>query len=296
MTTPAAPSTAELRERLALVMARDQKRLRRRLDGLKGMRGNGERAAALAAIAEELAAAEAKLERRRASVPAIRYPDTLPISARTDDIVAALEQHQVVVVAGETGSGKSTQLPKICLEMGRGVRGPDRPHPAPPSGRPGGGRAGRRGAGRRGRRDGRLHGPLHRPGRRPDAREGDDRRDPPGRDPARPDAPRVRHDHRRRGPRAEPQHRLPARLPQAAAAAPARPQAHHHVGDDRHRALRGPLRRRPHRRGLGPRCTPSRSATGRSAKTPTTTATRSRRSATPSRSCGPRDRATSSCS
>src|SRR5690606_23626609 len=63
------------------------------------------------------------LERRRAAVPAIRYPEELPVSARRDDIAAAIRDHQVVVVAGETGSGKTTQIPKICLELGYGVEG-----------------------------------------------------------------------------------------------------------------------------------------------------------------------------
>jgi ATP-dependent helicase HrpA len=54
---------------------------------------------------------------------AIRYPDELPVSQRKDDIAAAIKAHQVVIVAGETGSGKTTQLPKICLELGRGVAG-----------------------------------------------------------------------------------------------------------------------------------------------------------------------------
>ncbi|MCA1655658.1 MAG: ATP-dependent RNA helicase HrpA, partial [Pseudonocardiaceae bacterium] len=58
-----------------------------------------------------------------ASVPKIAYPDELPISQRRDDIKQAIADHQVVIVAGETGSGKTTQLPKICLELGRGVRG-----------------------------------------------------------------------------------------------------------------------------------------------------------------------------
>ncbi len=51
------------------------------------------------------------------------YPEDLPITARKDEILAALESHQVLIVAGETGSGKSTQLPKMCLEAGRGVAG-----------------------------------------------------------------------------------------------------------------------------------------------------------------------------
>ncbi len=65
----------------------------------------------------------AEVERRRALVPAVRYPDELPVSQRRADIAQAIADHQVVVVAGETGSGKTTQLPKICLELGRGVHG-----------------------------------------------------------------------------------------------------------------------------------------------------------------------------
>jgi ATP-dependent helicase HrpA len=69
------------------------------------------------------AAEEARIERRRAAVPAISYPPELPISARRDDLLAAIRDNQVVVLAGETGSGKTTQLPKLCLELGRGVHG-----------------------------------------------------------------------------------------------------------------------------------------------------------------------------
>ncbi len=63
------------------------------------------------------------MARRRESLPAISYPDDLPIAARRNDIAAAIREHQVVIVAGETGSGKTTQLPKILLELGRGIRG-----------------------------------------------------------------------------------------------------------------------------------------------------------------------------
>ena len=56
-------------------------------------------------------------------MPKITYPEDLPITARKADIAAAIRDHQVVIVAGETGSGKTTQLPKICLELGRGVEG-----------------------------------------------------------------------------------------------------------------------------------------------------------------------------
>ena len=67
------------------------------------------------------------VERRRATLAAVADhlvpPAELPISARHDDLLAAIRDHQVVIVAGETGSGKSTQLPKLCLELGRGVDG-----------------------------------------------------------------------------------------------------------------------------------------------------------------------------
>ncbi len=64
-----------------------------------------------------------QLAARAASVPALVYPEELPVSARRQEIAEAVTHHQVVIVAGETGSGKTTQLPKICLELGRGVSG-----------------------------------------------------------------------------------------------------------------------------------------------------------------------------
>ncbi|HSK58881.1 MAG TPA: ATP-dependent RNA helicase HrpA [Actinomycetospora sp.] len=97
--------------------------MRRRLAGAQRIGDDERRARTLAAIAGDVTAAEERLARRAAAVPAGSYPPQLPISERVDDIRAALEHHQVVVVAGETGSGKTTQLPKIALELGRGVRG-----------------------------------------------------------------------------------------------------------------------------------------------------------------------------
>jgi ATP-dependent helicase HrpA len=104
-------------------MLRDQRRLRRRLDGVGKIRDSRAREAVLGEIAAEVAAAEARVAARRAAVPEISYPAELPITAKKDEILAAIRDHQVVIVAGETGSGKTTQLPKICLELGRGVRG-----------------------------------------------------------------------------------------------------------------------------------------------------------------------------
>src|SRR4249920_2176841 len=73
--------------------------------------------------AERAAARAAARAARRAAMPPITYPAELPVSQRRDDIAAAIRDHQVVVIAGETGSGKTTQIPKICLELGRGVDG-----------------------------------------------------------------------------------------------------------------------------------------------------------------------------
>ncbi|MCK9507163.1 MAG: ATP-dependent RNA helicase HrpA [Pigmentiphaga sp.] len=61
--------------------------------------------------------------RRRNPLPAISFPESLPVSARREDIAQAIQAHQVIIVSGETGSGKTTQLPKICLELGRGQQG-----------------------------------------------------------------------------------------------------------------------------------------------------------------------------
>jgi ATP-dependent helicase HrpA len=117
------PSDRELRERLSLLTLADEHRLRRRLDGLRKTRDPQARTRQLERTAADVAAAEARIARRRTSVPVVSYPEELPVSARRDDIAAALRDNQVVVVAGETGSGKTTQLPKIALELGRGVRG-----------------------------------------------------------------------------------------------------------------------------------------------------------------------------
>ncbi|MEU5938150.1 ATP-dependent RNA helicase HrpA [Micromonospora sp. NPDC047548] len=127
MQNPAVPAEAvtvrELHRRLSPLMFRDQRVLQRRLDGVRKLRDPQRRDGALAEIAADVARAEARLAGRRAAVPVISYPPQLPVSERRDDIAAAIRDHQVVIVAGETGSGKTTQLPKICLELGRGVHG-----------------------------------------------------------------------------------------------------------------------------------------------------------------------------
>src|SRR6478752_1211152 len=73
--------------------------------------------------AERAAARAAARAARRAAMPPISYPAELPVSQHKDEIAEVIRDHQVVIIAGETGSGKTTQIPKICLELGRGVDG-----------------------------------------------------------------------------------------------------------------------------------------------------------------------------
>ncbi|WP_063735494.1 ATP-dependent RNA helicase HrpA [Streptomyces sp. RTd22] len=123
MSTTPAPALSALLERLPELMLRDQQRLGRRLDGARRIRKPEARTAVLGEIAEDVERAEARVANRRAAVPDVTYPEELPVSQKKDDILAAVRDHQVVIVAGETGSGKTTQIPKICMELGRGVKG-----------------------------------------------------------------------------------------------------------------------------------------------------------------------------
>ncbi len=116
-------SLAQLRACLPALMLADQRRLARRADRAASLREPGAREQALGELAAQVAAAEQRIEARRAIVPVITYPAELPVSQRRADLAAAISEHQVVIIAGETGSGKTTQLPKICLELGRGVSG-----------------------------------------------------------------------------------------------------------------------------------------------------------------------------
>ncbi|WP_221348632.1 ATP-dependent RNA helicase HrpA [Streptomyces beigongshangae] len=123
MSTHPAPALGDLAPRLAELSLRDAHRLGRRLEGARRIRKPEARAAVTAEIEAEVAKGEARMAERRGRVPAVTYPEQLPVSQKKDEIAAAIRDHQVVIVAGETGSGKTTQIPKICLELGRGVRG-----------------------------------------------------------------------------------------------------------------------------------------------------------------------------
>ncbi|MFJ4939708.1 ATP-dependent RNA helicase HrpA [Streptomyces pseudovenezuelae] len=120
---PGSPAFGELAARLTELSLRDAHRLGRRLEGARKIRKPEARAAVLAEIETEVGKGEERVGARRARVPAVSYPEQLPVSQKKDDIAAAIRDHQVVIVAGETGSGKTTQIPKICLELGRGVKG-----------------------------------------------------------------------------------------------------------------------------------------------------------------------------
>ncbi|GAA3218174.1 ATP-dependent RNA helicase HrpA [Actinocorallia longicatena] len=104
-------------------MLRDRNRLRRRWDGSHKIRDAEKKAKVRADILRQADAAELRVAHRAGAVPKITYPEQLPVSQKKDEILAAIRDHQVVIVAGETGSGKTTQIPKICLELGRGVKG-----------------------------------------------------------------------------------------------------------------------------------------------------------------------------
>ncbi|MEU4608867.1 ATP-dependent RNA helicase HrpA [Streptomyces umbrinus] len=123
MSTTPAPAFGAIAPRLTELSLRDAQRLGRRLEGARKIRKPEARAAVLAEIEAEVTKGEARMAERRSRVPAITYPEQLPVSQKKDDIAAAIRDHQVVIVAGETGSGKTTQIPKICMELGRGVRG-----------------------------------------------------------------------------------------------------------------------------------------------------------------------------
>jgi ATP-dependent helicase HrpA len=101
----------------------DASKIRGRLFRLNKQADSDKKRDELAKLETLALAAAAKVERRRDGRPKIRYPEELPISQKRDEIARAIAGNQVVIVAGETGSGKTTQLPKICLELGLGTRG-----------------------------------------------------------------------------------------------------------------------------------------------------------------------------
>ena len=115
----------DLERRLAGVLGSDRHRLRQRLSDLKAARAASKPIDRnLARWLVEADASTALRDRRARAVPTtIPFDERLPIAGRRAEIIEALRANQVLIVCGETGSGKSTQLPLICLEAGRGVDG-----------------------------------------------------------------------------------------------------------------------------------------------------------------------------
>lgn len=115
---------AVLKKAISNVMLRDAQRLERRVAGLaRRVRDNKPIDHGLNEVQREIDRSQQLFNQREALKVSFNYPPELPVVERRDDILKAIRDHQVVVVAGETGSGKTTQLPKMCLELGRGRRG-----------------------------------------------------------------------------------------------------------------------------------------------------------------------------
>lgn len=113
-----------LAKQIEAAMIADRFRLRRRLRALEEQAEQGRDIKPLfGQLARQVDASVERAQQRASARPAITYDDTLPIVVEREKIAATIAEHQVIVVCGETGSGKSTQLPKICLELGRGVCG-----------------------------------------------------------------------------------------------------------------------------------------------------------------------------
>ncbi|KFA95725.1 MULTISPECIES: ATP-dependent RNA helicase HrpA [Vibrio] len=112
-----------LKKALKDCMIRDRFRLSKRIAGATRIKKPEAQSAVFDEIAIDIARSMMVAQQRAAAKPTINYPEQLPVSQKKDEIAKAIENNQVVIVAGETGSGKTTQLPKICSELGRGQFG-----------------------------------------------------------------------------------------------------------------------------------------------------------------------------
>jgi len=115
------PSIKSLLSQLDTCMCMDKHKLRRRILGCNKLQAE-KRELALLDIEQDIQASIQKRHQRQQSLPEINYPQ-LPVSEHKQTIAEAIQNNQVVIIAGETGSGKTTQIPKICMELGRGVSG-----------------------------------------------------------------------------------------------------------------------------------------------------------------------------
>jgi ATP-dependent helicase HrpA len=125
MTAPLSESELKkLRSLIDQAMCADRFRLRRGFDAIQErLRANKPGDEQFSKWRKKLDESLQQVARRKQLVPGITYPEQLPVSQRCQEIADLLSRHQVIILAGETGSGKTTQIPKICLEMGRGIVG-----------------------------------------------------------------------------------------------------------------------------------------------------------------------------
>jgi ATP-dependent helicase HrpA len=127
--TPVASNSANFSTALQSCMLADRHALRRKLrdaadlQKLKDEKSVAKAQRLLAEVAQKARTSQQKFAARLANLPKPEYPLELPVSGKKDEIATAISNNQVVIICGETGSGKTTQIPKICLELGRGVAG-----------------------------------------------------------------------------------------------------------------------------------------------------------------------------
>ena len=118
------PIQQSLFSQLNDIMLVDQRRLSARIHGIGKIRSLEAQQAVADEIQQQIEQARLRVEQRKSAVQnPIVFPESLPVSQRKAEIEKLLSEHQVIVVAGETGSGKTTQLPKMCLELGFGNLG-----------------------------------------------------------------------------------------------------------------------------------------------------------------------------
>ena len=108
---------------LKTCLKKDQFSFKKRLHGVKKITDEAKLTSALEKITADISRSQSLREQRLAGLPNVTYPEQLPVSQKKDTIKEAIANNQVVIIAGETGSGKTTQIPKMCLELGRGVDG-----------------------------------------------------------------------------------------------------------------------------------------------------------------------------